>query len=384
MIHVVTGPPCAGKSTYVSEHAADGEVTIDFDTIAQALGSKSPHDAPAEIREVAFEARRAAIDALIAGGHDGWVIHTSPTDEQMQRYLDHDAEVHEINPGMDECLARAKADGRPERVSEAIREWFDQGKKGAPMKYKDFDAQIKSDGEGSGSMEAYASTFDRKPDKVGDIVAPGAFADSIKAFQESGRSIPLMYGHNGGRDPDLIIGSIAADALTTDAKGLRIRAEFLDTEKAQQCRRLVKKGLLRKLSIGYWPREQGPIEIEGKYANELRKVDLHEVSLVVNPANENAEVVSIKSDDEDPFERFAKAMGGLAESIEQACSVMQKAMDEFDGAPGADDDSEGDEGEGGGSQSGNPDEGEDQDGGNDRAKALLAQIKKITDQTKED
>ena len=64
--------------------------------------------------------------------------------------------------------------------------------------------------------------------------------------------------------------------------------------------------------------------------------------------------------------------------------VMQKAMDEFDGATGADDDSEGDEGEGGGSQSGNPDEGEDQDGGNDRAKALLAQIKKITDQTKED
>ena len=63
---------------------------------------------------------------------------------------------------------------------------------------------------------------------------------------------------------------------------------------------------------------------------------------------------------------------------------MQKAMDEFDGATGADDDSEGDEGEGGGSQSGNPDEGEDQDGGNDRAKALLAQIKKITDQTKED
>ena len=378
MIHVVTGPPCAGKSTFVAEHAADGEVTVDFDAIAQALGSKSPHDAPDHIRTVAFEARRAAIDALIAEGSDGWIIHTSPTDEQMQRYRDHGAEFHEVNPGMDECLARAKADGRPERVSEAIREWFDQGKKGAPMKYKDLDAQIKSDSEGSGSIEAYASTFDRTPDKVGDIVAPGAFAESIKACQESGRSIPLMYGHSGGRDPDMIIGFIPADALAEDAKGLRIRAEFLDTEKAQQCRKLVKKGLLHKLSIGYWPREQGPVEIEGKYANELRKVDLHEVSLVVNPANENAEIMSSKDEGgKDPAHV-------LAETFLQAFDILREMKGATSGDNGAGGDSECDEGEDGGGQGGNPDEGEDHDGGNDRAKALLEQIQQITDETKED
>lgn len=38
MIRIVTGPPCAGKSTYVAEHKDDGDV-VDFDLIARAMGA---------------------------------------------------------------------------------------------------------------------------------------------------------------------------------------------------------------------------------------------------------------------------------------------------------------------------------------------------------
>ena len=43
MIHVVVGPPASGKSTYVDEHAAENEVKVDFNRIAQAFGSGIPH-----------------------------------------------------------------------------------------------------------------------------------------------------------------------------------------------------------------------------------------------------------------------------------------------------------------------------------------------------
>lgn len=38
MLHVICGPPCSGKSTYVREHAEDGDLLVDYDVIAQAFG----------------------------------------------------------------------------------------------------------------------------------------------------------------------------------------------------------------------------------------------------------------------------------------------------------------------------------------------------------
>lgn len=37
-VRVVTGPPCSGKSTYVDEHANRGDLVIDLDRIAYAVG----------------------------------------------------------------------------------------------------------------------------------------------------------------------------------------------------------------------------------------------------------------------------------------------------------------------------------------------------------
>ena len=45
MINVIVGPPAAGKSEYVKGRAKDGEVVIDYDLIAKAMGSRVAHDA---------------------------------------------------------------------------------------------------------------------------------------------------------------------------------------------------------------------------------------------------------------------------------------------------------------------------------------------------
>lgn len=71
-VTVVTGPPCAGKSTYVREHAGQGDVVVDLDAIAQSLGyptaqvdwsEPTPHAA----RVAAMIARASLVKAAIAG-----------------------------------------------------------------------------------------------------------------------------------------------------------------------------------------------------------------------------------------------------------------------------------------------------------------------------
>lgn len=63
----------------------------------------------------------------------------------------------------------------------------------------------------------------REPDEKhyshdGDVIAKGAFADTLKAWAESGRPVPVLYGHNMD-DPDFNIGTAE---LTEDERGLKV------------------------------------------------------------------------------------------------------------------------------------------------------------------
>lgn len=141
MIHVITGPPCSGKSTYVREHAQDGDVLVDFDAIAQALGSSVAHGSEGHVREAAFKARNAVVGYLLDNAEDaeGWIIHSSPADWQLEAYEAAGAEFIALDADMETCLERAEQDGRPPDEADKIREWFannDQAPKGRDAKLK--------------------------------------------------------------------------------------------------------------------------------------------------------------------------------------------------------------------------------------------------------
>lgn len=153
--------------------------------------------------------------------------------------------------------------------------------------YKSF--EMKAD-EGSGTISGYFSTYDREPDSYGDVIAEGAFTDTIKAREESGHPFPLCWNH----DLDQIIGKV--DSIEDTEKGPLMTASFFNTQLAQEKREIVKSGVVYQFSFAYDIKDAGQVTLEdGTKANELRELDLFEVSIVPIPANQNAVMTEVKA-----------------------------------------------------------------------------------------
>ena len=145
----------------------------------------------------------------------------------------------------------------------------------------------------NGSITGYAATFTRTPDSYGDVIAKGAFAESLERIKDEGKAIPLLWNHDSG-DLKSYIGTVTE--LAEDDHGLLFTAAFDATDEAQRARELASDGRLCKFSFAYAVLDQATVTLEdGTEANELRKLDLYEVSLVMYPANPDTSVVEVKS-----------------------------------------------------------------------------------------
>ncbi len=194
------------------------------------------------------------------------------------------------------------------------------------MKIKSFEVQYKD--VGSGQIEGYASTWIRKADSYGDVVKQGAFSKTLAERWKGGKGIPFLWAHKMD-DLGAFIGT--ADANEDDI-GLHFVATFDETEEAQRVRGLYKDGRLKKFSFAYDVIESGMVTLEdGAKANELRVLDLYEISAVTVPANDDASVVDVKSG-----RRNSKAD---EDKIRQAISLLQAVLGEIE----QEDDSDGED-----------------------------------------
>lgn len=149
------------------------------------------------------------------------------------------------------------------------------------------------DGLAEGEFIAYPSTFTRTPDSYGDIVAPGAFLNTIADWKASGNVLPGLFGHRMD-DPEYFVAS--ATDMGEDDHGWWVRGRFdLDTAKGAQVYRLVKDKRLAQLSFAYDVLDHAKVTLEdGTNVNELRKVRVYEFSFVPVGANQDTSVVGIK------------------------------------------------------------------------------------------
>ena len=138
--------------------------------------------------------------------------------------------------------------------------------------------------EPGGVFEGYASLFGRA-DLGGDVVAPGAFADSLRRRGAAG--IRLLWQH----DPAEPIGRWLE--LAEDSRGLRVRGELnLAVSRAREVHALMRQGAVDGLSIGY--RVERARAERGSSLRRLEKLDLWEISVVTFPMLPDARVSGVK------------------------------------------------------------------------------------------
>jgi hypothetical protein len=141
----------------------------------------------------------------------------------------------------------------------------------------------------AGVIEGYASVFGNV-DSYGEVVEPGAFAESLVKSRQTGRKVKMLYQH----DPHQPLG--VWDDLAEDGKGLWVKGRLLieQSPKAAEVHGLLKEGALDGLSIGYRTIESKP-KAGKPGVISLTKLDLMENSIVTFAANERARVEVVKS-----------------------------------------------------------------------------------------
>lgn len=180
-------------------------------------------------------------------------------------------------------------------------------------KFIEFSEEIKAD-SATGEIAGYASYFGNV-DSYGDIVEPGAFDKSL-----SKRGLPAMLWQHDQASPVGVWKSCEADK-----RGLKISGNLLHdaVEKAKEAYALLKAGAIKGLSIGYRVIKSFYDEKGNRHITEA---ELFEVSLVTFPANDKANVTSVKSElprTEREFEVFLRDAGY---SREQSKAIVAKGF----------------------------------------------------------
>jgi HK97 family phage prohead protease len=159
------------------------------------------------------------------------------------------------------------------------------------MKWKSYQASVKAAGD-DGMFEGYASVFGNI-DSYGDVVEKGAFADTLTEWDASGKTLPVLFGHDFS-DPFSNIGGVVS--AVEDDHGLKVTGRLdLDNPKAAQVYRLLKGGRISDMSFAFDVTDSGRGQVDGQDVNLLKALKLYEVSIVPVGANAEAGVTDVKA-----------------------------------------------------------------------------------------
>lgn len=189
----------------------------------------------------------------------------------------------------------------------------------------DFGCELKATGD-TGTFEGYGSVFNIT-DRGGDIVAAGAFAETLAAAKAAGR-LPAMLWQHRQAEPIGVYTEMEEDAI-----GLKVKGKLaLKTARGAEAYELMKMGAISGLSIGYRVRDDSWDRVTG--VRTIKKADLHELSLVTMPMNDASRVSAVKTIEEldslSEIERHLRDVCGLSKSEATAMVSRIKSVSRSD------------------------------------------------------
>lgn len=203
--------------------------------------------------------------------------------------------------------------------------------KEATVHTKNITVNIKSpaDSLDEGVFTGYASVFGNR-DSYGDVVVKGAFEESLKDFGTGGANIPCYWSHQMS-NPMMWIGK-TLEAYEDD-HGLFVKVQLdLDNPNAAQVHKMIKEKVVNQMSFAFDVLDYAFAESEehGEYL-ELRKMKIHEVSVVQVGANQATELLDVK-------DRLTRLKAGRAlstkneDQLRQAQSLIEDVLSSIDQA----------------------------------------------------
>lgn len=183
----------------------------------------------------------------------------------------------------------------------------------------------------TGEFAGYGAIFGNL-DSYGDVIAKGAFKNTLREWEERGKLPPMLLQHGGGgfggsADDMLPVGQWLS--MEENAKGLKVAGKLfaLSTERGQYLYEGMKSGVLDGLSIGFRARKFTRGTKPTEPARTLEDIDLMEVSIVTFPANGKARVSNVKSYDARFWRAFeAKLVADAELSLSSAKAVSVVAI----------------------------------------------------------
>jgi uncharacterized protein len=196
--------------------------------------------------------------------------------------------------------------------------------KQAPVRVK---AVGSDDGLADGQFRALVSVFGNE-DSYGDVVMPGAFTKTLADWADSGDPIPVYWSHRMD-DPDYNLGTVL-QATETD-QGLEVLAQLdLDGAKAQQVYRLLKGRRVTQFSFAYDVVSGGWAQTDGREVYQLNELKLYEVGPTPIGANQETELIGVKSASERLTHAVKAGRVFSAQNETELRAAQQSAQDAAD------------------------------------------------------
>lgn len=189
------------------------------------------------------------------------------------------------------------------------------------MNRKSFNLAIKAVQE-DGFFSGYGAVFGNI-DWYNDVILPGAFKVSLDKWKTKNKFPPVLWNHNDSEPIGIYTN------IYEDEKGLFVEGKLLidDVPRAKSTHALLKAGAIDGLSIGYSTKKANQ---QGNGIRELIEVDIGEISIVTQPANDRSLITSVKSkldEGELPtlpeFEKFLRESGF---SKSQSTAIASKGL----------------------------------------------------------